>query len=105
MFSCFCLGNSILYTDAEFRIQISFCVLQNDSEAVRKVARFLNKDLPDDVIRDIADKCSFKNLKHATETYKQPWYKQLTSRLSLEEQELIAKTKQQETQFYRKGKS
>ena len=40
--------------------------LQNEIEAVRKVASFLNKDLPDDVIAAIADKCSFKNLKHAT---------------------------------------
>ena len=68
---------------------------------MRKVASFLNKDLPDDVIQDIADKCSFKNLKHATETYKQPW--DLTSKLSPEEQEMIANWKTQETQFYRKG--
>ena len=68
---------------------------------MRKVAGFLNKDVPDDLMRGIADKCSFKNLKHATETYKQPW--DLTSKLSPEEQEMIAKWKKQETQFYRKG--
>ena len=94
-------ASDIVYTSSRVDGQDLLFYIQNETEAVRKVAGFLNKDLPDDVIAAIADKCTFKNLKHATETFKQPW--DLTSKLSLEEQEMIANWKTQETQFYRKG--
>lgn len=45
-------------------------MLQNSTDAVRLVAQFLNKDLSESVITDIADKCSFKNLKEAEEKIK-----------------------------------
>ncbi|MEW8544922.1 MAG: sulfotransferase domain-containing protein [Candidatus Thiodiazotropha sp.] len=44
---------------------------QNPIDAVRQVAQFLNKDLSEGIIEDIADKCSFKNLKEAEERLKQ----------------------------------
>ena len=37
---------------------------------MRKVAQFLNKDLSDDVVETIAEKCSFDNLKAANHTLK-----------------------------------
>ena len=54
------------------------------------------------MIAAIADRCSLKDLKHAAETYKQEW--DLSSKLSQEEQEIIAQRKPEQTQFYRKGK-
>ena len=70
-------------------------------EAVREVATFLNKALSDDVIRDIANKCSFKNLKHADKAFKQKW--DLTARLPPEERKLVLKRKTKQTQVFRKG--
>ena len=45
-------------------------VFQDTPAAVSKVAKFLNKDLSDETIRDIAEKCSFKNLRAADEAVK-----------------------------------
>ena len=53
-----------------FPLTYYFVVLcfQNPVEAVEKVAKFLNKDLPRSVIEEIAEKCSFDKLKKADET-------------------------------------
>lgn len=72
----------------------------NDEQAVKRVADFLNKDLPDDVIHDIAEKCSFKKLKHAEETYKLPWG--IASQMTEEERE---KNKDKLATAYRKGET
>lgn len=45
-------------------------MIQNPTAAVGKVAQFLNRSLSDDVIRSIANKCSFNNLKSADEALK-----------------------------------
>lgn len=73
---------------------------KNPTEAVRKVANFLNKDLTDEVIQSIADKCSFQNLKTANETMKQRPLN-LVERLTEEEKGRMIKHKP--PQMYRKG--
>ena len=67
---------------------------------MRKVATFLNKDLSDDVIYDIADKCSFQKLKHAEETFKQQ--EDISSRITVEQ--LDTMKKQGPIKIHRKGK-
>lgn len=47
-----------------------FSFYKNPTAAVGKVAQFLNRSLSDDVIRSIANKCSFNNLKSADEALK-----------------------------------
>ena len=68
---------------------------------MRKVANFLKKDLTDEVIQSIADKCSFQNLKTANETMKQRPLN-LVERLTEEEKGRMIKHKP--PQMYRKGK-
>ena len=76
--------------------------LKNPKTEIGKIARFLEKDLSDEIIQDIADKCSFKNLKHADATVKDKHMPQV-SRLS--EEDIEKRNKHGPTNFYRKGET
>ena len=52
------------------KCKISFS-LQHPVVAVEQIAKFLGKDLTKELIVDIAEKCSFKNLASADEKFKQ----------------------------------
>ena len=62
--------------------------------AVERIAKFLDKDLSKDLVQDIAEKCSFKNLASADNTYKQ------SAKLST----LDNPGKHGTSEMYRKGK-
>lgn len=46
------------------------CVLQNPTVEIKRLADFLGVVVSTDLIKEIADKCSFGNLKNADETLK-----------------------------------
>lgn len=73
---------------------------QNLTAVVERVAQFLNKELSKDTIDDIAEKCSFKNLKAADATLKGIPEK-CFSHLTVEEIEQHKKHKM--PSFFRKG--
>ena len=80
--------------------RLCFVYFKGPVEAVRKLALILNKDLSDDLIRNIADKCSFTKLKHVEETQKQ--HVDVTKRMTPEELESMKK--KGPVSLYRKGK-
>ena len=82
-------------------IMIFFSYYQNPTEAVRKVARFLNKDLSEETVNSIAEKCSFKNLKAANDSLKKR-PEQLAERVRLL-QEKGGKIPSGPPNLYRKG--
>ena len=74
---------------------IFFILLQNPIQETRRLAEFLNVELPDEDIAEISDKCSFQKLKLANEIVKDH------SRMPDRERmyELLTK------KLYRKGKA
>ena len=50
---------------------MSLCPLQDPVVAVEQIAKFLGRDLSKELMVDIAEKCSFKNLSSATDNVKQ----------------------------------
>ena len=74
--------------------------MQNPVNEVQKIARFLSKELPEDTVNEIVEKCSFDKLKRFEETTKKS-----TNVLDaqLTEAELEVRRKHGPEQMYRKG--
>ena len=68
--------------------------------AVQTIANFLGKTLTPEVVQDIADKCSFSNMKAAEYTVKE-YPEELTAFMGQKEKEELAKPGS--FTFFRKG--
>ena len=74
--------------------------MQNPAHEVQKISRFLRKELPEDTVNEIVEKCSFEKLKRFEDTMKKST-DVLDSKLT--EAELEVRRKYGPEQTYRKG--